>query len=141
MNKKLISLLAVPALAATIAVALPAGSATANSGTWTCKDGGHTLTTNIYFTQDSVNHTWKYLTYELTGSGTGGKSNWDASFNDGTGERNYHANNQDDLDNDTLYTENFVDFTSKKSRTETWTASAAFDTRGTDNHCSSSLIY
>ncbi|MBF4160594.1 hypothetical protein [Nocardioides acrostichi] len=72
MNKKLVSLLAVPALSAALAIALPAASASANSGTWTCNDGGHTLTNTIYFSVDDVNHTWKKLTYKLNRPGVSG---------------------------------------------------------------------
>ena len=131
---------AASAVAALLAVGLPAQAGAADRA-WTCQDGGHTLTTTIYYVTGTSNHTWQRLTYKLTGSGTGGKSNWNASFDDGTGTRNYAADNQDDLDQNTLYTEDFTNFTSVKSRSEKWTAKAAFDTRGTDNHCTSSTIF
>jgi len=140
MRKNIIAFAAPVLVAATVAV-LPATAASAADRAWTCEDGGHKLTNTIYYTFDSTTHTWQKLTYKLTGAGTGGKSNWNASFNDGTGTRNYAANDQDDLDNGTLYTENFTDFKSVRSRTETWRASAAFDTAGTDNHCSSATIF
>lgn len=140
MKKRFLALITPTVVAATVAL-LPMTSASATERQWTCEDGGHTLTNTIHYTYDSTSHTWQYLTYKLTGSGTGGKSNWDASFDDGTGIRYYHADNQDNLDNNTLYTENFFNFTTPRSRTEKWRAWAAFDTLGTDNHCASSTIF
>lgn len=131
----------IPTSVAAVAAMLSGMSASADVRTWTCEDGGHTLTNRIYYTFDSNSHTWQKLTYQLSGAGTGGKSNWNASFNDGTGTRYYAVNQQDNLDNGTWYTEDFVNFTTPRSRTETWRASAAFDTAGTDNHCASSTIF
>jgi hypothetical protein len=125
--------------AAAMSTTMVLAPAQADTTTWQCQDGGHYLTTTIHYTTGTTNHTWQYLTYQLTGSGTGGKSNWSASFNDGTGARNYVADNDDDLDQNVLYTENFTDYGSPRSRAEKWTASAAFDTAGTDNHCTSSV--
>ena len=135
------SLMKLAATAATGAMAITVSltPAQAASTPWQCQDGGHYLTTTVYYTTSTTSHTWQYLQYKLTGAGTGGKSNWSASFNDGTGSRNYVADNNDDLDQDTLYTEQFTDYSTPKSRSETWSASAAFDTRGTDNHCTSSV--
>ncbi len=141
MHGRYLASAATTAVTGLLVAGLSASPASAASRTWTCQDGGHTLTTNVYYTQDSTKHTWQYLTYKLTGAGTGGKSNWNASFNDGTGTRNYAENDTDNLDNNTLYTEDFVNFTSRLSLSEKWTASAAFDTRGTDNHCTSSTIF
>lgn len=123
------------------AMVLPASSASADSRTWTCEDSGHYLTNTVYYTTTTTDHQWHYITYKLTGEGTGGKSNWSASFDDGSGVRNFYANNANDLDQNTLYKEDFGDFSSLRSRTETWRASAAFDTRLTDNHCSSSTVW
>lgn len=124
MMHRLFGLTAAAAIATTMA-ALPLSPASANSRGWTCEDGGHTLTTTVFYMQDATNHTWQYLEYKLTGSGTGGNSNWNASFNDGTGTRNYAADQQDDLDQNVLYTEQFTNFNSLRSTTETWGASAA----------------
>jgi len=140
MKKQLLALSSVTAIASALAV-IPMTGASATTRVWNCEDGGHTLTKTIHNTIDDTTHTWQSLDYKLTGAGTGGKSNWNATFNDGTGTRNYAADKQDDLDNNVVYTENFTNFTSARSATETWRASAAFDTRATDNHCASSTTW
>lgn len=90
MNKRTIAAMAASASISTLAL-LPASTASADTRPWTCEDGGHTLTNTIHFASDATSHSWRYLTYKLTGAGTGGKSNWNATFNDGTGVRSYAA--------------------------------------------------
>lgn len=140
MKKHTMSALAAAAALAAVA-ALPAATANADSRTWSCSESGHNLTNVIHYTQDSTYHTWGYLTYKLTGSGTGGKSNWSAKLNAGGIEYNFYADQQNDLDQNVTYTDNFANFKTKRSSTEKWSATAVFDTRAGDNRCTGSTTF